>query len=193
VPGIGAIFAKRAAVQTLIHSQVRIPSGHLEIAPEEHKALTLEDAPQVFREATDPSGFNPNPIDMAYHVCEMLRSQCKLHRSHEHLFLLLYFDRVIEKLTAGSTLRGALLPLPKARFSMAGDVQSAVTADFAFWTGRRFVTVFIRESRFDQDSSEERLLKMWGIDVHRLMADQIETRGLSTEAGAKLLEVLWLL
>jgi hypothetical protein len=179
-------------VPTLIHSQVRIPSGHLEIAPEEHKALTLDDARDVFREASDPSGYKPNPIDRAFHVCEVLRSQCKLQRSHEHLFLLLYFDRVIEKLTTGSTLRGALLPLPKARFSIAGDAQNAVTADFAFWTGRRFVTVFIRESRFDHECSEERLLKLWGFEVYRFMADQIETRGLLTEAGAKLLNALWL-
>jgi len=179
-------------VPTLIHSQVLISSGQLEIAPEERRALTLEDAPEVFRAGPDPAGSNPNPIEAAFHICEILRGQCKLHRSHEHLFLLLYFDRVIEKLALGCTLRGTLLPLPKTRFSMAGDAQTAVTADFAFWTGRRFITVFIRESRFDEDCPEERLLKLWGFEVYRLMADQLETRGLATDAGAKILDALWL-
>jgi hypothetical protein len=179
-------------VPALIHSQVVIPTGPLEIAPEHHRALTVEDADEVFREAADPAGYNPNPIEMALHVSEMLRNQCKLQRSHEHLFLVLYFDRVLEKLNSGCTLRGVLLPLPRVRFSMPGDEQNAVIADFAFWTGRRFTTAFVRESRFDQDSSEERLLKLWGFDVFRLMADQLETRGLMTDAGAKLLEALWL-
>ena len=177
---------------TVIHSQVVIPTGPLDIAPEEHRALTLEDAPEVFKEALDPSGSNPDPIETAFHVSDLLRSQCKLHRSHEHLFLLLYFDRVIEKLSSGCTLRGTLLPLPKARFSMSRDEQTAVTTDFAFWTGRRFATVFIRESRFDQDCSEERFLKLWGFDVYQLMADQLETRGLATDAGTKVLDALWL-
>jgi hypothetical protein len=193
LPRIGAIHANGQAVPTLIHSQVLIPSGPLEIAPEERRAITLEDAPEVFRAGPDTAGYNPNPIEAAFHVCEILRSQFKLHRSHEHLFLLLYFDRVIEKLASGSTLRGALLPLPKARFSTAGDDQTSVTADFAFWTGRRFIAAFIRESRFDEDCPEERLLKLWGFEVYRLMADQLETRGLATEAGAKLLDALWLL
>jgi hypothetical protein len=176
----------------IIHSQVVIPTGPLDIAPEDHRALTLDDAAAVFHEVPDPSGSNPNPIETAFHVSELLRGQCKLHRSHEHLFLLLYFDRVIQKLNSGCPLRGTLLPLPKARFSMSRDEQTAVTTDFAFWTGRRFASVFIRESRFDQDCSEERFLKLWGFEVFRLMADQLETRGLATDAGAKVLDALWL-
>src|SRR5262245_30698607 len=151
LPRSGAIHAKGQAVPTLIHSHVLIPSGQLETAPAERRALTLEDAPEVLQTVLDPAGYDPNPIETAFHVCEILRGQFKLQRSHEHLFLLLYFDRVIAKLASGCTLRGTLLPLPKARFSMSGDDQTAVTSDFAFWTGRRFVTVFIRESRFDED------------------------------------------
>jgi hypothetical protein len=179
-------------VPTLIHSHVVVPSGQFEIA-QDHRALTLEDAPEIFPDSANSCGGNPNPIETAYQISDMLRAQCKLQGSHEHLFLLLYFDRVIEKLSSGATLRCILLPLPKARFSLTGDDQTSVTTDFAFWTGRRFATVFIRESRFQQDlSAEERLLKMWGLEVFRLMADQLETRGLSSETGERLLDALWL-
>jgi hypothetical protein len=180
------------AVPTLINSHVIIPSGQFEIPPD-HRALTLEDAPEIFPDSANFCWGNPNPIETAYQISDMLRSQCKLQGSHEHLFLLLYFDRVIEKLSSGATFRCILLPLPKARFSPAGDDQTSVTADFAFWTGRRFATLFIRESRFDQDlSPDERLLKIWGLEVFRLMADQLETRGLSNEAGTRVLDALWL-
>ena len=182
----------RQAVPTLIHSHVIIPSGPLEIAPDQ-RALTLEDAPEVFPDSANGCLVNPNPIETAYQISDILRTQGRLRGSHEHLFLLLYFDKVIEKLSSGATLRGILLPLPKARFSVAVDDQNSVAADFAFWTGRRFATVFIRESRFQQDlSAEERRLKAWGLEVFRLMADQLETRGLSNEAGARLLDALWL-
>jgi hypothetical protein len=174
---------------SLIHSQVVVPFGQGDIATEEHGPLTLEDAPQVFP-GFDTLGPNSNLIEAAYQISEMLRGRCELQGSHEHLFLLLYFDRVIESLNAGSTLRDALLPLPKARFSLVGE-SSAITTDFAFWTGRRFVTVFIQESCFGQDLSvEERLLKLWGLEVFRLMADQLETHGLKGEIGAKLFDAL---
>jgi len=179
-------------VPTLINSHVIIPSGQFEIPPG-HKAITLEDAPEIFPGTANFCEGNPNPIEMAYQISDMLRSKSKLQGSHEHLFLLLYFDRVIEKLSSGATLRCILLPLPKARFSPVGYNRASVTADFAFWTGHRFATIFIRESRFDQDlSPDERLLKMWGLDVFRLMADQLETRGLSNEAGTRVLDALWL-
>jgi hypothetical protein len=180
------------AVPTLINSHVIIPSGQFEIPPD-HRAITLEDAAEIFPDTANFCGSDPNPIETAYQISDMLRSKCKLQGSHEHLFLLLYFDRVIEKLSSGATLRCILLPLPKARFSPASDDRTSVTADFAFWTGRRFATVFIRESRFDQDlSPDERLLKTWGLEVFRLMADQLETRGLSNEAGTRVLDALWL-
>ena len=177
---------------TLIQSQIVIPSGLLEIRPEGRRAVTLEDAPEVFPETRDPHGHSSDPVETAYHVFEVLRSQCGLQRSHEHLFLLLYFDRIVEKLSSGATLRAALLPLPKARFSMCGDEHRPVSVDFAFWTGRRFVTVFICESRFNEDSAEERFLRVWGCEVFRLMADQLETRGLVGESGSKILDALWL-
>ena len=177
---------------TVIQSHVIIPSGQFEIA-RDHRALTLEDVPEIFPAGANSWGGNPNPIETAYQISDMLRSQCKLQGSHEHLFLLLYFDRAIEKLNSGATLRSILLPLPKARFSLAGEEQTSVTTDFAFWTGRRFATVFIRESWFDHDLPvDERRLKLWGLEVFRLMADQLETRGLSSEAGARLLDALWL-
>src|SRR5262245_13303298 len=189
---IGPLHAIAQAVPTLIHSHVVIPSGQFEIAPD-HRALTLEDVPEIFPSSANSCGGKPNPIETAYQISDMLRRECLLQGSHQHLFLLLYFDRVIEKLSSGWTLRCILLPLPKARFSLAGGDQTSSTTDFAFWTGRRFTTVFIRESRFDQDiSAEERLLKMWGLDVFQLMADQLETRGLSNEAGERLLDTLWL-
>jgi hypothetical protein len=101
----------------------------------------------------------------------------------------LYFDQVIEQLHTGATLRSALLPLPNAEFSDTGE--AFVTADFAFWTGRHFVTVFIRESRFDRHwFREERLLRTWGFEVFQLMAEHLETRGLSGDIGEKILEAL---
>ena len=175
----------------LIQSRIDLPFGQLDITQEEHSALTLEDAPKVFP-AAKSLGRNSDPVEAAYQLCETLRSRCPLQGSHEHLFMLLYFDRVIEKLKFGSMRRSSLLPLPKARFSLASD-QNAITADFAFWTGHRFVTVFIRESGLDRSwSVEERLLKLWGFEVFRLMADQLETQGLNGETGSKILDALWL-
>jgi len=176
-------------VPTVIHNPVILPFGPVDIAQEAHSALTLEDASQVLPGVATSMGWRQCPVEAAHRLCEILRSRCELRGSHEHLFLLLYFDHVIEQLQAGATLHDALLPLPNAQFSFIGD--AFVTADFAFWTGRRFVTVFIRESRFDRHwLKEERLLKTWGFEVFQLMAEQLETRGLSGEIGGKILEAL---
>ncbi len=162
------------------------------MAIENHDALTLEDTPEVFPDALDRFLRGHDPVETADNICEMLRDECELERSHEHLFLLLYFSRVTEAIKAGGSLRSALLPLPKARFSLAGD-QHSVTVDFAFWTGQRYVAVFIHESRFDQPLPEDAgLLKIWGFDVFCLKADEFETRGLTGNTGQKILEALHL-
>ena len=174
---------------TVIHNPIVLPFGPVDIAPEEQSALTLADAPQVLPGVVDSSGWRQGPVEATHGLCEILRSRSELRGSHEHLFLLLYFDQVIEQLHSGATLRSALLPLPNATFSVTGE--AFVTADFAFWTGRRFVAVFIRESRFDRHwFREERLLKTWGFEVFQLMAEQLETRGLSGDIGEKILEAL---
>jgi hypothetical protein len=174
---------------TLIHNQVTVSVGPLEIACHELTALTLEDAPEIFR-AVVHFFPNPDPVETAHEICDILRDGCNLERSHEHLFVLLYFNRVIEKLKLGSSLHSCLLPLPKARFSLAG-CHSSVTVDFAFWTGKRFVVVFIHESPFDRHGREEGgLLKAWGFEVFGLMADEFETRGLMGETGLNILGAL---
>src|SRR5262245_49613493 len=129
----------------VIHNPVVMPFGPLEIARERRSALTLADAQQVLPGVV-PFGRRQSPVETAYELCEILRTRCELCGSHEHLFLLLYFDQVIRQLYSGAGLSSVLMPLPKAQFP-AGE--GFITADFAFWTGQRFVTVFIRESRLD--------------------------------------------
>src|SRR5262245_32599152 len=97
---------------TLIHSQVTLSFGRLEIICEGNHALTLEDAPQVFPAASALLIDNPDPIETAEEICDILREGSELQGSHEHLFLLLYFNRAIERLKAGAPLGSALLPLP---------------------------------------------------------------------------------
>jgi len=180
----------RKAMPTVLHTRISFPFGHLELACEEQGALTLEDASKIFPAAADSFVRSPNPVDTAYEICETLREGCELQGSHEHLFLLLYFNQAIEKLESGSLLRDALLPLPKVRVSVAGE-SKPVTVDFAFWTGQHLVAVFIDEGRFRRHSNiEEGFLKVWGFEVFCLMADEFETRGLMGETGQKILEAL---
>jgi hypothetical protein len=177
---------------TLIHSQVTVSFGRLEIVCEENHALTLGNAPQIFPAAGALLIDNPDPIETAEEICDILREGCELRGSHEHLFLLLYFNRAIERLKSGAPLGSALLPLPKTRFSMAG-VQNPPTVDFAFWTGERFVVVFIHESPFDQHGrTEGTLLKIWGFEVFCLRADELELCGLTGETGLKILDAVQL-
>lgn len=171
----------------VIHNPVVMPFGPVDFARERRSALTLADAVQVLP-GVPASTRRQSPVETAYELCEILRTQCELRGSHDHLFLLLYFDHVIRQLYSGAGLHNVLVPLPNAQFPTA---EGSITADFAFWTGQRFVIVFIRESSFDPDwSKQERLLKSWGFEVFQLMAEQIETRGLSDENGAKVLEAL---
>jgi hypothetical protein len=181
-----------AHMPTLILSQVTLSFGRLEIVCEENRAVTLEDASRIFPVAGALLIENPDPIETADEICDILREGCELRGSHEHLFLLLYFSRAIKRLKSGAPLSSALLPLPKTRFSMAG-VQNPLTVDFAFWTGDRFVVVFIRESPFDQHGrTEEALLKIWGFDVFCLRADEVEMCGLGGDTGLKILDALHL-
>ena len=182
----------RPAMPTLILSQVTLLFGRLEIMCDENSALTLENAAHIFPAAGALLTENPDPIETANEICDILREGCELRGSHEHLFLLLYFNRAIKRLESGAGLNSALLPLPKTRFSMAG-VQNPVTVDFGFWTGDRFVVVFIRESPFDQHGrTEEALLKIWGFDVFSLSADEVERCGLDGATGLKILDAVHL-
>ena len=177
---------------TLILSQVTLSFGRLEFSCEQNRALTLEDASQIFPAAGALLSENPDSIEAADEICNILREGCELRGSHEHLFLLLYFSHAIKRLTFGAPLTSALLPFPKARFSMAG-VQNPLTVDFAFWTGERFVVVFIRESPFDEHGrTEEALLKIWGFDVFSLSAQEVEMWGLSGDTGVKILDAVHL-
>jgi hypothetical protein len=189
--GVGAQHAfLSAAMPTLIQNQVTLSFGRLEISCAGQSALTLENLLDVFPTKALPFSYHPDPAEAAYEVCDILRERCSLRGSHEHLFLLLYFNRVIERMKSGAVVSNALLPLPKARFSMAGR-QNSVMVDFAFWTGERFVAVFIHESPFDRHGRlEESLLKVWGFDVYCLMAEEFETRGLMGDTGRKILAAL---
>jgi len=185
---IGARHAEPQPMPTLIQSQVVLPFGRLDTACEDRRPLTLADAPRIFPAAIRPEG---DPFEFADATCEMLRTECELQGSHEHLFLLLYFNRVIDKMKQGGIWTKALLPLPNARFSMGND-QSSVKVDFAFWTGRKLIAVFIDENRLRQRTDEVRLLKAWGFDVYVMMADEFETRGLMGDVGLKVLDAVGL-
>jgi hypothetical protein len=177
---------------TLILSQVTLSFGRMEIVCEENHALTLENAAQIFPAAGALLMENPDPIETAHEICDILREGSELRGSHEHLFLLLYFNLAIKRLESGAQLNSALLPLPKTRFSMVG-VKNPLTVDFAFWTGDRFVVVFIRESPFDQHGRmEEGLLRIWGFDVFTLRADEVEMCGLGGATGLKILDAVHL-
>jgi len=177
---------------TLIHNQVSVSVGGSEIACEDALALTLRDAPKTFPAVSPFFWLYSDPIERTHEICDTLRETCQLEGSHEHLFLLLYFNRVIEKLKSKAFLKDVLLPLPKARFSLP-EVRKSVPVDFAFWTGERFVAVFIHESPFDlHGRSVEALLKIWGFEVFCLVADEFETRGLMGDTGRRILETLQL-
>jgi hypothetical protein len=177
---------------TLIHNQVILSFGRLEVSCAGQPAITLENTPDVFPTKALPFSYHPDPVEAAYEICDLLREKCALHGSHEHLFLLLYFNRVVERMKSEAVLSPALLPLPKARFSVAGR-QNSIMVDFAFWTGERFVAIFIHESPFDQHGRfEEALLKVWGFDVYCLTAEEFETRGLMGDTGRNILDALGL-
>ena len=173
-----------------VHNQVNVSFGDLEIVCENHKPLTLRDALDVFpTSATLIDQYFIDTAEIVHEICDILREGCHLQGSHEHLFLLLYFNRVSEKLRSGMSLSSIYLPLPKARFSI-GE-QRSISVDFVFWTGERFIAVFIHESSYDRHGrAEEGLLKVWGFDVYCLMADEFETRGLMGVTGLKILDEL---
>jgi hypothetical protein len=172
-----------------IHSQVLLSYGRLDIAYQPDP-LTLKDAWVIFPSADDfTTTTGRDAALIADDICELLRHRCGLKRSHEHLFLSLYFQ-FVEGFKSPAALSSALLPLPKARLFSVEDLKP-ITVDFAFWTGTRFVCIFIGENRQDAAlSRDERLLKLWGFDVFRLQAEELETRGLASRSGARLLRVL---
>jgi hypothetical protein len=140
-----------------------------------------------------------DPVELLCTMCDTLRTHCELQGSHEHLFLMLYFDQLREVFRpdplAGSQpavteaqLRRALMPLPKAHFYL-GDSSSAppeectdkcVVVDFVFWTGRRFIAILIRDQGGPKQTaaSTERRLQLWGMKTFMVTADHIENRGL---------------
>jgi hypothetical protein len=187
----GPPVALRAAMPTLIRHQISVSFGHLEIACAEGIALTLNDAPELFPATATLCRSELDSVETAFEICDTLRD-CELESSHEHLFLLLYFNWLTEKLKAGASLRDVFLPLPKTRFTVAGETES-VTVDFAFWTGERFVAVFIHHNPFDPAvRAKIGLLKIWGFDVYAFVSDEFEVRGLMGSAGLKLLSTLGL-
>ena len=175
-----------------IHTGVIIPFGRVEFERERRTALTLEDLPRIVPECADELKGMSDPVETSHCICENLRRLSPLEGSHEHLFLLLYFDRVIQKLKSGAGLRDIFLPLPKTRFLIFGE-QNSIDVDFAFWTGKQFVVVCIQETTLTRSRlAEECWLKLLGIDVFRLMADEFETRGLFGETGLSILDALGL-
>ena len=106
----------------LIHNQVSVSVGGSEIACEDDIALTLRDAPKTFPAVSPVFWLSSDSIERSHGICDTLRERCQLDGSHEHLFLLLYFNRVIEKLKSKAFLKDVLLPLPKAQLSLADDI-----------------------------------------------------------------------
>jgi hypothetical protein len=98
---------------------------------------------------------------------------------------------VVEALKAGASPKKVLLPMPKARFCTMSAGQ-AIPVDFVFWTGERFVAIFLHESSFDQDQRKDEMisLRIWGVEVFSLMADEFETYGLMSETGMKIREAI---
>src|SRR5262249_41071606 len=158
-------------------------------ACEEGSGLTLQDAPELFPDAASLFRFECDLVERAHEICDTLRD-CEHQGSGQHLFLLLYFGRMIESLKAGASLGDIFLPLPKARFAIAGEHDS-ITVDFGFWTGERFVVVLFQEDPADpHERARAGLLRIWGFDVFRLVADEFETQGLSGNTGRQILESL---
>jgi hypothetical protein len=176
---------------TLIFNQVTLSFGRFEIACGERRPVTLGELPDIFPDASALLRQHSDPVEIVHEICDIVREGCELEGSHEHLFLMLYFGRVIEKLKDGLLPRDVLLPLPKTQFAL-GEERKFVTVDFAFWTGERFIAVFIHESTFELSGDKERLLRMWGFDVFCLVADEFEMQGLSGEAGLRILDAVHL-
>lgn len=174
------------------YGQIRVvlPIGGLDIGLDQRLALTLADVRIIFPAVAHYLPTQGHPVQRAYDICDMLRNYCEVRGSHEHLFLLLYFDHVVKNLRSDVTLSTALLPLPNARFFLTDDPKG-MTVDFLFWTGRRFVGVFISAGGFEKiGSAEDRLLNLWGSNVFRLMANELETQGLAGQTGLKIVHAL---
>jgi hypothetical protein len=174
---------------TLIFNEVTVSFGKFDVTCDERRPVTLAALPDLFPEAAASLRHQCDPAEIVHEICDIVREGCELEGSHEHLFLMLYFGRVIEKLNNGLRPRDILLPLPKTQFAL-GVERKFVTVDFAFWTGERFIVIFIHESTFDLSRQKERLLHIWGFDVFSLRADEFETVGLMGDTGIKILEAL---
>lgn len=128
---------------------------------------------------------NTDPLNSPDIICEILRTDCELQSSSEHLFLTLYFDQLNEILRfqargtndrsiVSALMRRSLMPLPQTHLYLtdfsalaSGDCrQRCVKVDFAFWTGQRFVAVLADEPGHCEDrEQEERLLRFWGLEI----------------------------
>src|SRR5262249_39604404 len=161
---------------------ITLTFGHIDIPCESRSALTLIGGLNIFPSIALLLHYDCEPVDFAHELCDVLRETCCLKGSHEHLFLLLYFNRIIEKLRLGFPICNVLLPLPKARFYFRD--QNSITTDFVFWTGERFVAVFMHESTYDhQGRADEAMLKARGFEVYSLIATEFESRGLMGDTG----------
>src|SRR6185503_11315320 len=96
---------------TTAHHQVMVCLEHLEIPCEQRAPLTLIDALDIFPSIALLLDYDCDPTEFAHEVCDVLREACALTRSHEHLFMLLYFSRAIEKIRLGLPPTEVLLPL----------------------------------------------------------------------------------
>jgi hypothetical protein len=173
-----------------VHNRVIVSFGEHEVTCEKDHPLTLLDALDIFPSIACVLDYDCSTPDFADEICDVLREASDLEGSHEHLFLLLYFNRLIEKLKTGLSLSNALLPLPQARVSIGQ--QKPISADFIFWTGERFVAIFIHESPYDRKTQDETSLRTWGFEVFSLMAPEFEMRGLMGDTGIKILRALGL-
>jgi hypothetical protein len=124
-------------------------------------------------------------LDYLHSLCDLLRGNCELHSSYQHLFLTLYFDQVWEEHCAsGKPLGRCLMPLPQTHFYLTdfSDLlegkcqQKCVRVDFAFWTGQRFLAIQITEPTDDDRIRDERLLRFWGIDFIRMPEEEISDK-----------------
>src|SRR5689334_1280719 len=124
-----------------VHNRVTVSFGEHEVVCEKEQPLTLIDGLDIFPSIAFVLDYECSTSDFADEICDVLREASDLESSHQHLFLLLYFNRVIDELGTGFPISNALLPLPQARISIGQ--QRPVSADFIFWTGDRFIAIFI--------------------------------------------------
>jgi hypothetical protein len=144
---------------------------------------------QMFSITPRSMWINENPLDSLDAICDLLRNNCELTGSHQHLFLSLYFDLIAEAFKSNASgkprwdsfheqLGQFLLPLPEAHLYWA-EGSRCIRANFLFWTGHCFAAVLISENSSREDCIvDEQALSVAGLQVVPISAREMESNGL---------------